>query len=185
MNLKTRIAILISDALNPFLLLPVLHIFLFKNANIEFLSARFILIIVFQLVLPLVFILSLVERGKISDFDISKREERGTYFLLLTLCFGLSLFVSRGFADLHDLSIQLTILMFLVFLITLKWKISGHMAFDTLIFLYLIKEIPISPILLVALPLVGWSRIYLKKHLLSQVVAGSLLSMVVFYFLPT
>ena len=69
------------------------------------------------------------------------------------------------------------------FLLTSTFKISIHSEMVTLFVITSILSVSVSYIFLVLLiPLVGWARIYLKNHTLSEVSYGALLSVLAVYF---
>jgi len=63
----------------------------------------------------------------------------------------------------------------IIYLVRRKWKISGHVAASAgaSTVLILVDKVFLPVIILV--PLIGWSRLKLKAHTLSQVVAGAVL----------
>jgi membrane-associated phospholipid phosphatase len=128
---------------------------------------------------PTLYVLTLVHKGKVSDFHMSKREERAQPLLVILAYVALVFFMMYlGRAPRLMLIITTVALVqiLLVFVITLKWKISGHctsaagLAFLT-IALYGESVIPLTLIV----PLIAWSRIRLGRHTFYQTLAGSFL----------
>ncbi|NLE46614.1 MAG: phosphatase PAP2 family protein, partial [Chloroflexi bacterium] len=68
----------------------------------------------------------------------------------------------------------------IIFVITLRWKISVHCAAAagaaTLVWSLIGTPLP----LIVGVPLIAWSRLRLQRHTLAQVVAGSVVGMAIF-----
>lgn len=111
------------------------------------------------------------------DWDITDRKKRvkPLFFLLLFLAI-MNLFV--WFFEPRILSISVFFLMWMMgfFLITLKYKISGHVACVTIAAMFWWP-------MLFAIPFVGWSRVVLKKHSIGEVIAGFVYSWFLFVVL--
>lgn len=128
---------------------------------------------------PTAYLLLLVHKGKVSDFHLNIREERA-HPLLIILAYSVLVFLVMYFGGAPRLMLIVTavalIQLLLIFLITLKWKISGHctsaagLAFLAIV-LYGESALPLS----IIMPLIAWSRIRLGKHTISQTLAGSFL----------
>jgi membrane-associated phospholipid phosphatase len=74
----------------------------------------------------------------------------------------------------------------MLFAITTQWKISIHstaIAGAAVLALYLAQGI-VWP-LLISVPVVGWSRIHLRRHTVMQVIAGALLGASLVYITVT
>jgi len=116
-----------------------------------------------------------------SDYDVSKREERPKIFSVFLLCFLISLYISTNTTEilLVDMYSILNLTFFLGILVTLFWKISFHMIISTLsiFFIIYLLQNPYSYLLALLIPLVGWSRVQLKKHDTKQVIGGFLLTL--------
>lgn len=111
-----------------------------------------------------------------TNWDVSNRPKR-VRLLLLLLGFGALFFSSLfvfGSLELMKLSGLFFFWLLGFFLITLKTKISGHMAVLTFLFGFSILwyGMAFAPLLLV-LPLVGWSRLVLKRHTIGEVIGGT------------
>jgi len=72
-------------------------------------------------------------------------------------------------------ALSLFLMTLIIYLVRRKWKISGHVAASAgaSTVLILVDKVFLPVIILV--PLIGWSRLKLKAHTLSQVVAGAVL----------
>jgi len=132
---------------------------------------------------PLLYLVWLVRRGQVTDLDVQLRRQRigplvftsvcaGVAWLVLVLGAAPSLMVTLGSAVLLE--------MVVIFAITLCWKISVHSAaaagVSTLVWSLLGTPLP----LLIAVPLIAWSRVRLGRHTLAQTIAGALLGTAVF-----
>ena len=143
--------------------------------------------ILFTIILPVIPLYILRKKGKISDFFISKREQRAVPYF-----FGFLAYVFWVFFLWHILRMPMyvvglaagsTIAVFLVFIINFKWKISAHTAgiggFAGGVFglCYLTGINPLWFFILVLFfsVLVGLARIELRAHTPSQALAGFIL----------
>lgn len=138
-------------------------------------------------IIPIVlFLVYLRAKGKVSDWDIRKREERtpinvsglllGIILILIMWQMKVGPFVRYLFALMTGMGVFT--------LITLKWKISGHSAGATLLSLLATYYYGI-PALIAAITIVfvAWSRVRLNNHTWQQTVGGILLSACLFIVL--
>ena len=128
--------------------------------------------------IPLAYLRMGIQRGWVSDMELSKREERPRFILVSLSSDVLALLVLHFFGGPHLLTvIVLTYfcLAIVMFSISSFWKISMHMAgvggFSTaLVFVFG------APALwaFLSLPLVAWARLHRRKHDIPQLIAGAL-----------
>ncbi len=129
---------------------------------------------------PMLYIFIGVHQGKFTDIDVSVRSQRSGPFLfsILSTLVGLFfLFYLHGPKNLQTVMFTVVASGIVLMLITFWWKISMHAstlagAITMLTALY--GNIILPAYLLLAL--VCWSRVVLRRHTLMQVIAGSLLS---------
>jgi membrane-associated phospholipid phosphatase len=131
------------------------------------------------IVLPLGFIGWLARQGRISDLDLSVRQER-----IAPLSFTLAV-MGLGWLLLHYATAPLSLLAFaalnvaqvaLFLFITLFWKISMHTAAVAALAVLAGFVIGKGALLLFwVVPLVAWARLRLRRHTLGQTIAGALL----------
>lgn len=141
--------------------------------------------------LPLVIFFILRKSGKVSDYEFTKREERPLYFSLVTFVF-LALFLLSTFLLKDPIISTITVASFvastLLTIVSLYWKMSGHMTYSTLLFftlIFLFPNLPILWTLFIFTPFIAWSRVELKKHTWMQVIVGTIVSAlisVLFFF---
>lgn len=142
---------------------------------------------VFNVLLPVMFILWLLREGRISDFDIYYRKQRFRPYIFITSC-GIvtSLVMALGGAPrlMVILSITGVVQTVALFLINMWWKISAHSA-ATASFTILLGGLFGASLLpyLLGVPLMVWSRVRLKRHTLTQTLAGTLLGTLVIILL--
>ncbi len=116
----------------------------------------------------------------ISNWDITKREQRPAFFLFLLSVVSLVLILARllGFRQVINIMLYPAITFTFATVITFSWKISQHTLFATtavLIALYLFPTFWLLPILLLPIA-VAWSRIKLGRHTTSQAIGGIVLA---------
>lgn len=137
------------------------------------------------MLLPLSFLIWQVRRGHVTDLDIQLREQRKGAFLVTIAAFTLTWLVMLiGKAPpLLTFMAGVGVLQWLItFAITLHWKISVHSASATgvtMIILHVFGS-PTAVPLMISLPLIAWSRVKLRRHTLSQTIAGMALGITVF-----
>jgi membrane-associated phospholipid phosphatase len=175
---KTKIARIISEISNGFItmiLTPVITILVspLNNTNKTILSLVYILS-------PILPYFVLKKMGKVSDYEFTKREERPPYFSAITIIFGIAflLISTLNVEILSRVTLNIFAVSTVVTLITFFWKISGHMTYSTILFTTLIFLFPDTPALylfFLLTPFIGWSRIALDKHDLTQVTLGTLI----------
>ena len=167
----------VTNALNPFAIFTVLYALV---ALTEASVLRGILYLALELISAAAvagYVLFMRRRSRVGDFWISARAERLVPALFLLAAF-VALLVALILFDAPQNLFLLTLSMGLasatVALITLLWKasahctVAGHAAAAGLLLLG-----PLAIVFLLALPLVLWSRVALKAHTLSQVLAGA------------
>lgn len=181
---------LISRVFNPIYLTPpaILAISLEVSATTLEGLKWFSIYIVFSTVIPLADLAWRRKTGRISDWHISRREERA-----VPLLFGLGYALAGTLAMyLLDAPVELVAAMatglavgLTALLITLGWKVSLHTMGNSLLATLLILVFdkswhsPLNVLLAVAVLLTGTSRVYLKQHTLWQVIAGALVGVAV------
>lgn len=128
-----------------------------------------------------------LKKGKISDVDFTKKEERTPTILIILFFWSLTLALTWVLSGSRLILVILSsaiIIGTLVLIINLRWKISNHTLAATIAgflinFLYGWSYWW----LFIFVPLVFWSRLVLKKHTFWQLVAGSILGCLFFIFI--
>jgi membrane-associated phospholipid phosphatase len=146
----------------------------------------FIITTLFGFVFPILMFLIMRKRNLVSDQDALIKEQRTIPFMIATVIYIIGLLLLFYF-EVSIISISFWFCFIsntiLTILINKYWKISIHAmgasgGFAALFFAFGVKVFPFAILVL----LVGWSRIVLKCHTPSQVVAGILLSFFSVYF---
>ncbi|HCY77339.1 MAG TPA: phosphoesterase PA-phosphatase [Ignavibacteriales bacterium] len=141
--------------------------------------------IVFGFIAPIALFLFLRKKGKLADQDASKKEERTIPFLIAIVFYLIGLLLMIKY-QLNIISIAFWFCYISNTIITIIinkfWKISAHAMgaagpFSAMVFTFGWIGILMLPIVI----LVGWTRIELKCHSISQVVAGVLLAFISVY----
>ena len=177
-----RVARLVSNILAPASIsLPFIALVaLYHTQNVLRALLYALLALFFLSIGPFSYILAAVRIGKISDVDVSRRTERAGPFLFgisSALAGWLVLIILHGPENLQTLFIVTVVSGIVMMITTLWWKISIHassMGGMATMLTAFYGAIMLPTFLL--LILVSWSRVVLRRHTVSQVVAGSLVS---------
>ena len=177
-KVKKTIAKTFSDIFNGYLtlIIPILVATIFSSGPLIYR----IVTSIFISIVPISTFLILKLLGKVSDFDMTDRKGRPLYCTITTLAIALLYLVTLEQGDTALIIITLNTLIISTFftIVTLFWKISGHMTYLTMTYTSLVFLLPYPFIILLfpLIPFVAWSRIELKKHTVLQVIAGTLTS---------
>ena len=182
--LHVRMARHVSNILSPASIsLPFIVLVALYRASDKLTALLYALITLFFVsVGPLAYIVIGVHLGKLSDIDISHRSERARPFLFgisSTLVGLLVLLLIQGPKNLQTALIITIVSAIILLITTLWWKISIHASSlggvaTMLTALYGAAMLPCFFLLI----LVSWSRVVLRRHTILQVIAGSLVSIV-------
>ena len=181
---------ILSTIFNPFLTSLALFIILSHSRASDTLNFWYLLFLstMFTSIGPMAYVFWLYATDRISDLDMSIREERETVFgtfVIFSILGTLTLWLTHAPMLLIATMAGYTLSLIVVHYITRYWKISTHALgitapLVTLSLLYGRQPLPF----LVLIPMVCWARMYLKAHTLLQVIAGCALAAfsVVFFF---
>jgi membrane-associated phospholipid phosphatase len=195
LDTKKWIANLISDILNPIVLgLVLIVLFSFAVASGTLEAIKWSLILITVSILPVYLILFyMVRKGKIDNIFTVVREQRTMIYMVGGICAVaacLVLILLEAPPELVAAAVAGLSAAVIYLCVNLWWKISLHTAFvSASVVLLVILYGWVAMVSIVLLPLMFWSRVELKRHSPSQVVAGAILAAliisVVFYvFLP-
>jgi len=179
---RRRIANLISNILNPFLVSLILILLLSLGATSSILDAlRWSLILIALSILPVYLaIIYLVRSGRLDSVFTNVRRQRLKIYLLAggwaaVGCVVLLYLKAPPRLMAASVAGLSTVVIFMC--INLWWKISLHTAFIAAsVTLLVILYGWVAVVAIVLIPLMFWARMELKRHSLAQVVAGALLS---------
>jgi membrane-associated phospholipid phosphatase len=181
------LARIFSTVCNPFVTAIVLYVILahaYATDTLTFWSWLFVSAF-FSSLGPMLYVLLLYWSGRVSDLDMSVRREREEVFSIFVISYflgTLSLYAMHAPPIIYASMAGYTAAAFLVQIITRYWKISTHALGITaplvaLVVLYGKQPLPFA----LLIPIVGWSRVYLKAHTIAQVLAGTLLGFLSVY----
>lgn len=134
---------------------------------------------------PMLLIYGLKKIGKVSDYNMTFREQRFLPLLVLT---GVNVLGYEFMQQLHAPRLLTGILLFnavntvLILLVTLQWKISIHLFTLTscIALLFLVLGHP-ALWLFALVPLLMWSRIQLKAHNFMQTLVGAIIGFAIMF----
>jgi len=151
-------------------------------------TQRYITILValiFGFISPIVLFLNYRKKGKIIDLDASVKEERTIPMFISVIFFIVGLLLLFTF-NINIVSVAFWFCYIsntlIAIIINKNWKISAHTmgAAGPLAALFFLFG-PVILVFLVIVVLVGWSRIQLKCHSFSQVMAGGIFAFISTY----
>jgi len=180
--MRTRIANLTSNILNPFLASLVIILLLSFKATPSILdSLKWSLVLIALSILPVyAVIIYLVLSKRIKGLSISVRKQRTRVYLLAGACTGVGCIIIRYFEAppmLLATSIAGLSAIVVFMCINLRWKISVHTAFvAALVAILIILYGWMAAVAVVLVPLIAGARIRLEHHSLAQVATGALLA---------
>jgi hypothetical protein len=172
---------IVSRVFEPIILLPLLVTVAVMRAQLpsDQLASVYAFFLVAILVPIVLFRLWLLKMKGIV-WDIPKRQDRILPFAVLAGFGALSYMVVAGWGNASLTNFIGALLAWFVglLLMTLRIKISGHVASTTLVSLLLVHwyGAPLLPVLL-AIPLVSWARVTGKNHTIVEVVSGFMFSL--------
>jgi membrane-associated phospholipid phosphatase len=176
------VARILSTIFNPFLTALALFVILADVSATDTLSFWRLLFLstFFTAIGPMLYVFWLYATDRISDLDMSIREEREVVFgafVIFDLIGAITLWLIHAPKLLIAAMLGYFASTLIVGYITRYWKISTHAIGITaplvaLTMLYGRQPLPF----LVLIPMVCWARVYLKAHTIAQVVAGAALA---------
>ncbi len=178
----TTLAHLISNTIHP-IVLPVVSFWILMQFGfgkpVPNMYGYLLVVVIFCSAVPALVVIALKKMGKVSDYDISRRENRALPFLIGVVGYLL------GALTLYRLGAPPIIVGFmmcyaintvLIFFITLVWKISVHVTslggpIAAMTYVFGLQSLW----LLLLMPPLAWARVRLKAHTPMQTIAGGML----------
>jgi membrane-associated phospholipid phosphatase len=180
----TDLARIFSTVLNPFLTALALFVIVAHEKAKDTPTFWFLLFTstFFTSIGPMLYVLWLYATDQISDLDMSVRSERERVFFIFVVFYFIGTLVLLGVHAPALLTASMagyTGAALVTQYITRYWKISTHALgisapLVVMIYLYHLQPLPF----LVLIPIVGWSRVWLRAHTVLQVAAGTALGIV-------
>ncbi|MCC7289789.1 hypothetical protein IT417_00860 [bacterium] len=182
MTTKDRVAQLFSKLFNAYLtyFLTYALIILADKDNIASPGGIMLLLLVLNIANLLIF----KKFGLISDWEISDRKQRPRFTLAASIVNLVMIVVASGTNSSLLLSVALAIfaINFTQGVISILWKVSGHMLYLACLVFTSIALYPSAYLIVfwgVILVIVAWSRVQLKRHTVAQVIVGALLGLLI------
>lgn len=187
--MKTKIAKSISYLTDPlFLATPIPFLLVLWASEDIMYSLKWSIFSMMFFAFVGLFVIYAVKRGVFTDIDVSKREQRPAFYIFavyVCLLYLGSLMLLNGPAVLFLAGCGVLLSIIVVSMVNLKIKASVHVATVTaLIFIVSILYGDFYLLFLLAIPLIIWSRIVVKRHTLQEAIVGGsigvLLTMIVY-----
>jgi len=179
-RLIQSVAFALSAVLSPYIVLPLGTITIigsYEAAKSTFLTYAATSVL-FSTVLPALFVVFQIWRGKITDVHVMEREQRGGPFLVAIFSSALGALVLKVMGapmEVWVISAVLTINGIILTGITTVWKISMHVAVlsaTVLANVVMIQGVDARP-LLILIPSLIWARVTRQRHTIWQGLAGA------------
>ena len=182
-----RFASLVSWVISPVVVAPAVYlviVFFGYAAQPRYIS-WFLVLFVSATIAPMLLIYGLKKIGRVSDYNITFREQR---FLPLLVLIGVNVIGYELMQQLNAPRFLSGILFFnalntvFILLVTLQWKISIHLfSYTSSIALLFLQSGFVALWLLALVPLLMWSRILLKAHNFMQTLVGGFIGFVLMF----
>jgi membrane-associated phospholipid phosphatase len=178
---------IVSRIFGPFTSSPVLLAVLFTVVSPSWLTGvlQFLFFFLVIYLIPSIYLIEQLKR-KQADIELSAKEQRPTFFLLLTIClwlaWALAFYIFKMDEKIIAYFLAAGLLMTVFTSISYFWKISIHTAYATALTLFMVWLFgPWFWFLALLVPLVAWSRYVLRLHTIPQMVAGVIISAAIIF----
>lgn len=177
---------LLSFIFNPlvfFLLMPYLVVL--KQTNDHIAALRWAVFSAAFVIIGLIIVVIGKLRGTFSDFDLSKRNERAKFYLMLwplLISYVAAAFLFRGmFFSLSIIAVGIVIGLVLFELVNRKIKASIHIgvAVAFAMAIGILFGWFYFGITILIVPILAWSRLILKRHTIEEVFTGAFLGTII------
>jgi len=180
----TIFARFISFIFNPyFLLVPIPYLLVLRQTGDPIAAIKWTLFSMGFLGAVGLLVYIFVKKGYFTDLDISKREQRPLFFLMITLfaiLYFVGLFYFQGPMVLYVSLIGIFISLLLFSFLSSKVKASIHVATITaMIFSLSLLYNGKFLLLLFLIPLIAWSRVKIQRHTKREVFVGGVLGLAI------
>lgn len=179
----TSLAFALSALMSPYLVIPVGTVGIVASTSAtrqDFLRWTF-LSVFFSTVVPALYVVFQIARGKISDVHVMEREQRGGPFTVALISSAVGAMILRHMrapVEVWGIGIVLFINGLVMLQITRKWKISIHVAVLSATILAAIIMIDGISVLALAwmVPALIWARVSRGRHTVQQGIAACVVS---------
>jgi hypothetical protein len=187
-TLAGTIAFALSALMSPYLVIPVGTVGIVASTSAsrnDFLRWT-ILSVFFSTVVPALYVVIQIMRGKITDVHVMEREQRGGPFTVALVSSVIGALIIRQLgapAEVWGVGLVLFVNGFVMLQITKFWKISMHVAvLSATILAALVMIEGVSPWALIwMVPALIWARVSRKRHTLQQGIAACGVSCILTY----
>lgn len=183
---KIFFAKLLSYFFNPIIFfLLMLYLVVYKQTSSSMYALKWGIFSAAFVVFGLLLVIIGKRRGTFSDFDLSNREERSKFYLLLwplLICYlVVAVFFKGIFFSLSIITVGIVVGLMIYEIVNARIKASVHVGVVTAFVITLGVLYGSIPFLLTfwILPLVAWSRLILKRHTIQEVLAGTILGSII------
>lgn len=181
--MKNKFAWVVSRVFDPIIEIPLLLSTAVWIALTNGLRFRFlIMMIVVDALLPATYMFYGLKKGFISDWDMTRRKERGGLYFFTLIChlFGVVAAYAIGKYFLFQILLVFWSLAVVFAIVTLFWKISVHAGVNAALLAFFNHFYGWDKYwwLTLVLVLVIYSRVIIKKHTWAQVLVGSAVALI-------
>lgn len=175
-----KFSIVISRTFDFHFWAPLILIISLLNSGLSTQQVKilFILLGIIDVLFPIILFFYYLKTKRISDIDVTIRQERHKLFAVVSLFLLLGTTVSFSFGNQEFFILHLTVFMMTltILCITFFYKISAHlfMAAGTLFLINFLLDWHALWLFILLLP-IAFARFYLKKHDMPQILLGSIL----------
>ena len=179
-------ALLISRVFEPLVLFIFILVMVFVRAQLPFTTLLWqSSIILFVIILPpILLLIRALKQKKISNWDMSDRKQRVGALIVFLLFFVLGIFLLSLFHEpiITSFFLYMFGVFFLFFMVTLRYKMSGHLTGLALWVVCVSSWFGgLANLFYFMLPLLCWSRVVLKRHTIGQVLLGTVFGLTLGY----
>ncbi len=168
---------MISTLGHPFLTVPVFVVFLLFTIEPARQATYLSLLIIGGIFIPIgLRTIRGVRKGMYTNLDVSDQAQRQKWFIAMTILVLVVTIIIWATGQDRTLRVATTCALLLLLtaqVVNIAVKASMHLAFHTFLgFLILYFSWPVGITFLLLSPLLAWSRLYLKRHVLKEVLIG-------------